>query len=246
MEQDNGRMRRRDHRFLNGFFLVIVGILLLGQKLNAGIPDWFLSWPMFAIGIGLLMGFHNGFRSFFWVIPVLWGGFALVDQQMPGLNLHKYSAPVGIIMLGLYLILRKESHIHARRPWRSQWQGTYQDTAIGAEGGEFMDSSSFLGGTKKVILSKNFKGGDITNIFGGAEIDLSQADIQGTVVIDITQVFGGTKLIVPSHWNLRLDITPVFGGLEDKRKFITSVDMNKTLVLSGNTIFGGIEINSYS
>ena len=42
---------------------------------------------------------------------------------------------------------------------------------------DIIDSTYIFSGTKKVILSKNFKGGDIVNIFGGCEIDLTQADM---------------------------------------------------------------------
>ena len=37
-------------------------------------------------------------------------------------------------------------------------------------------------------------------MFGGAEINFMQADIQGRVELEVNQVFGGTKLIVPAHW----------------------------------------------
>ena len=63
---------------------------------------------------------------------------------------------------------------------------------------DYIDATTVLGGIHKNILSKNFKGGDITIFMGGAEINLSQADIQGTASLDITQIMGGTKIIVPS------------------------------------------------
>src|SRR5690349_22431252 len=40
----------------------------------------------------------------------------------------------------------------------------------------FIDVTAVFGGIKKNVLSKNFKGGDITSFMGGSEIDLSQAD----------------------------------------------------------------------
>ncbi len=45
---------------------------------------------------------------------------------------------------------------------------------------DYIDATTVLGGIHKNIISKNFKGGDITIFMGGAEINLSQADIQGT------------------------------------------------------------------
>ncbi|PWG79633.1 LiaF transmembrane domain-containing protein [Pararcticibacter amylolyticus] len=112
---------------------------------------------------------------------------------------------------------------------------------------DYLDTVSVFGGIKKNIFSKNFRGGDIVTIMGGAEINLSQADIQGTVVIDITQVFGGTKLIIPPQWKVTSDLAALFGGIEDKRPLMPAANMaeGKVLVLRGTSIFGGIDIRSF-
>ena len=113
-------------------------------------------------------------------------------------------------------------------------------------GDDYLDAVSVFGGVKKTILSKNFRGGEIVNIFGGAELDFTQADIQGRVVIDITQIFGGTKIIVPSNWQVVSDLAAVFASVDDKRiKTTASPDSNKLLVLKGVSIFAGVDIRSY-
>jgi predicted membrane protein len=111
---------------------------------------------------------------------------------------------------------------------------------------DYINSTSIFGGTKKNILSKNFKGGNITNVFGGTEIHLGQADIQGTAVIETTTIFGGTKLIIPSNWTVKSQAAVIFGGVEDKRAVVPTPDASeKILVLKGTVMFGGIDIRSY-
>lgn len=112
---------------------------------------------------------------------------------------------------------------------------------------DYLDTVSVFGAIKKNIFSKNFKGGDIIAIMGGAEINLSQADISGVVIIDVTQVFGGTKLIVPPQWKVTSDLAALFGGIEDKRPLVPADSMSdgKVLVLRGTSIFGGIDIRSF-
>lgn len=113
-------------------------------------------------------------------------------------------------------------------------------------GDDYLDAVSVFGGVKKTILSKNFRGGEIVNIFGGAELDFTQADIHGRVVIDITQIFGGTKIIVPANWQVVSDLAAVFAGIDDKRiRMNTPGDTNKILVLKGVSIFAGVDIRSY-
>jgi predicted membrane protein len=111
---------------------------------------------------------------------------------------------------------------------------------------DFVDSTSVFGGAKKNIISKNFKGGDLVNIFGGTELDLTRADFNGTAVVELTTIFGGTKFIVPSNWTVKSEAVTIFGGLEDKRNTHNLVDNpDKVLILRGTVIFGGIEIKSY-
>jgi predicted membrane protein len=110
---------------------------------------------------------------------------------------------------------------------------------------DYISATTVLGGIHKNILSKNFKGGDITIFMGGAELNLSQADIQGTAALDITQIMGGTKIIVPPHWTIRSELTSVFGNIEDKRQNIGVPNPEKVLILDGTSVFGGIEIRNY-
>jgi hypothetical protein len=113
-------------------------------------------------------------------------------------------------------------------------------------GDDFLDTVSVFGGVKKTVLSKNFRGGEIVNIFGGAELDFTQADINGRVVIDITQIFGGTKIIVPSNWQVISDLAAVFAGVDDKRiRSTASSNNDKILILKGTSIFAGVDIRSY-
>ena len=111
-----------------------------------------------------------------------------------------------------------------------------------------MDSVSIFGSLKKNIITKDFKGGEAVLIFSGAELNLSQADINGKVSIDLTQMFAGSKLIVPPHWTIHTeDMVCIFGGVEDKRTFRQDAltDSSKVLVLKGTCIFGGIDIKSF-
>src|SRR5690242_6668323 len=48
---------------------------------------------------------------------------------------------------------------------------------------DWIDITTVFGGTRRQIFSKDFKGGDLVNVCGGTEIDMTHADIHGTVVI---------------------------------------------------------------
>ena len=141
--------------------------------------------------------------------------------------------PATIIAIGLYLILK---------PKKKDFWGSIDSND------DMLDATALFGGVKKNIITKDFKGGEVTSIFGGSEIILAQADINGRVVLDVTTLFGGCKIIVPSHWQINSDgLTAIMGGIEDKRAIMASpnIDSNKVLVIKGVVMFGGIEIKSF-
>ncbi len=251
MEQQNDRSRSR---ILTGLFLIAAGILTLADKMGAPVPGWLISWPMALMAGGFLIGLRHNFRNPIWIILMVVGGVNLIDRIIPELNFHNYIGPFIIIAIGLFFVIRPKrgqwSHGHE---WRNRDNDEKKETwenaspgSIAEKDADFINSTSIFGGVKKVILSKNFKGGDITCFMGGAEFDLSQADIKSPVVLDVTQIFGGTKIIVPANWNVKSEVAAVFGGIEDKRHVQAgNLNPDKIVILRGTSVFGGIEIKSY-
>jgi predicted membrane protein len=243
MDDNNIKYKSPHSKVWTGLFLVAAGFLLMGNKMGLGIPGWIFTWPVLIIAFGFLMGLQHNFRNFFWIIPVLAGSYWLLSEQMPSFHLQNFGTPMLLILIGAVFIFRPR-HRGYKREWKNKWREYAFDAD--REDGEYLDSTSVFGGAKKVVVSKNFKGGDITCFMGGAEIDFTQADIQGHVVVDITAVFGGAKIIVPSNWDVKIETTAAFGSVEDKRQIQTlKIDSSKTLVLKGTAVFGGIEINNY-
>ncbi|MBS7563911.1 hypothetical protein KHS38_05795 [Mucilaginibacter sp. Bleaf8] len=264
---------RNNGKATAGIILLLVGLVLLVNQFHFFFfPGWLFSWPVFLIMIGFYSGAKNNYKNSTWLILVIIGSIFLFDRIFDGFDLRQYLFPLGFIVLGLWFILRRNQHGRNRA---ERWQAYKEDPYTKGfevdytvkEGGEstdadatstesfstpppqaddFIDSVTVFGNVKKVVLSKNFRGGDIVNIFGGSELDFSQADINGRVILDVTQLFGGVKLIVPPHWQVTSDLAAIFGGIDDKR-FNKAIPQNadKVLVLKGTSIFAGIDIRSF-
>lgn len=251
---DHGR-RRNHGRVWTGFFMLVVGVLLLLKTANLVLfPHWFFTWPVLLITIGIFSGIRHRFRGGFWLVLLIIGAFSLVDIIDPSMNTDRFTWPVIFIAVGLMFILRpKRTHRwrHYGREWRDRQKEGYEAyessyDSDSADRRDFVDITSVFGGVKKNILSKTFRGGDIVCFMGGAEIDLTQADFEGRIKIDTTNIFGGTKLIVPPTWDIQSDVTAIFGGVDDKRQVSgINLDPNKVLILDGTCMFGGIEIRSF-
>jgi len=213
LDNNQNEYRHRDGKVVTGVFFLIIGALLLANKMGAGVPDWIFTWPSILIIVGIYTGVKHRFENFGWAIMVLVGTLFLINNQFVDLKLHDYILPIVFFAVGLLFITRPRHH-RWRRPddwknkeeWKKKWDekmqrkyGNYSTGAvdinpeiINSDNGEFIEVNSVFGSAKKIILSKNFKGGEINCFMGGAEIDLTQADIQGKAVIEANQVFGGT------------------------------------------------------
>lgn len=235
------RTRQRDGRSFTGALLLLIGFILLASKMGAPIPHWVFSWEVFLILLGLFIGFKNRFNNPFWLVLVFIGAASLIDDAYPLMNLRNYIWPIAIMLIGALFIIKP------KRIKQNQLEDTKYDYPVSetASLDSLIDITAIFSGVKRRVLSKTFLGGDITAFMGGAEIDLTQADIQGTIVMDITAIFGGVKIIVPSDWDVQSRATAVFGGIEDKRYAYSGLQTNKILVLDGVAAFGGIEIKSY-
>jgi len=229
-----------------GFFILLIGIGALIKATVTDFPDWIFSWQMFLIVLGFFVGVRHGFKGGTWFILMIIGGIFLVNEINPELGFRRYLWPSIMIAIGIFFILRPRRHHWEDREKKTSLQGDIPIAGATNSDEDFVDSTSIFGGAKKNIISKNFKGGDLINIFGGTELDLTQADFNGTAVIELTTVFGGTKLIIPSNWAIKSDAVIIFGGIEDKRRMQTITENpEKTLLLRGTVIFGGIDIKSF-
>ncbi|MBD0287153.1 MAG: hypothetical protein ICV79_17245 [Flavisolibacter sp.] len=255
-ERQEQRIERREDRhhygsgrIWTGLFILIIGVAALLKSFLFPVPDWMFTWQMLLIILGFFIGVRHNFRGAAWFVLILLGGIFLLNDYYPGMIDQRVIWPLALIVLGLFMILKP-----SRRNWHWQEkQDENKPTNTPApyntqvyEDDDFLDSTSVFGGVKKTIISKNFKGGDVTNILGGTEINLTQSDIQGRAVLDVTQIFGGTKIIVPQHWDIKPEMAAIFGGIDDKRNVRSAeIDANKVLIVKGTSIFGGIEIKSY-
>ena len=257
--ENNFKDKRRDEgRIIGGLILVGIGAALLLRNTGFPLPYWLFSWPMILILVGIYSGVKHNFRNSGWMVMIAVGGFFLVDRIIPGLSLAPYFWPVLIIGLGLIFILKPKRDKFMEVPDDEKkngensitpvdWKESKVNSGFTTDSNDFLKVDSVFSGVQRKVVSKNFRGGKVACVFGGADIDLSQADINGKVEIKFEVVFGGTKIIVPPHWTIYNQIDGVFHGVDDKRKFNTSVGMNpeKILLLRGSVVFGGVEIKSY-
>ena len=253
--EDKMQRYQRHGHIWTGLIILIIGVAALLKAIAIPLPAWLFTWPMIIILIGFISGVKSGFRGMTWFFMMLVGGAFLTGYIVPDVEVKKFVWPSVLIVIGLAFILRPRRSFADCTPLEKKTSNgpglvTEAESGVGGEAQnsseEILDTTSIFGGIKKNILTKNFRGGDVTNIMGGTELNFSQSDIQGEVTLELTQIFGGTKLVVPSDWDVKSDVVAIFGGIEDKRSLENvAINPGKVLLLKGTSVFAGIEIRNF-
>lgn len=152
---------------------------------------------------------------------ILWGLSALL-----GFDLFRFFFAIVIILIGVRII-------SGRRHWNYA-------NEVSTVSEDYINEVAVFSPLNKAVKSENFKGGKVTLVFAGGEIDLSQAKTSAKEIdLNIVTVFAGAKLVVPKNWKVNTQGTAIFGGYDSK---VTPGEGHVTLNLKGSAVFGGIEI----
>jgi predicted membrane protein len=241
---DERRRERREHlhltnnRVIIGVILVLAGLFLVIR--NTGIfPDFIdhviFSWPMLLVAIGLVMTLGATEKTAGIIIMAVGGFFMIPLLFRETFHMYNMFWPSIFIIIGIIFIVTR------RRGWNAS-------SSKGIIGDDYIDYVNVFSGGERQIVSENFKGGKITAIFGGTELDLSKARLApGRNELEIACIFGGATIIVPDTWFVTIEVTPVLGGFSDTRKLGPgrTVESSSQLVIKGAVVFGGGEVKSY-
>ncbi|WP_097133061.1 LiaF transmembrane domain-containing protein [Pedobacter xixiisoli] len=260
---NNKEMVNRSGKVWAGLFIVGIGALLLLRNFGLYLPHWIFNWSNWLIVIGLFVGARHNFRNSGWFVMVLIGSYFTLEEIFRGYDMSNVVFPIMLLALGLFLILKpKSTHNFKKNKWKRKNEAYNKFESVNPLGQEteaikedikgdfnandYIESINVFGGSNQIIYSKNLKGGEITAVFGGGDINLTQADFEGQVVLDVTAIFGGVKIVVPPTWQIKSEVTAVFGGVDDKRTIYPAGEqVNKLVIIRGTVLFGGVEFKSY-
>lgn len=235
-----------------GFVIVGVGVALLLDHLGV-LPFGYLYrfWPLLLVLFGAMNILTQSGRAFGFLLIV--AGALLQLNKLNLLHLTFADVwPLAIIAVGLLLIwgsletrgvLRS---VHRSKSAAESFRQRIMDQT--SETDTSLNAVAVFGGCERRFTGQHFQTGKATSIFGGLELDFSEADMDDEAVLEITCIFGGVEVRVPDTWYVHSRSLPVFGGFEDKtrqtRVATTPGAKRKTLIVTGLVVFGGVEIKN--
>jgi cell wall-active antibiotic response 4TMS protein YvqF len=209
-----------------GLVLVIAGLLLAldsaGVLRTDGLGRW---WPLLLIGVGFVkvrQPREDGQRAAGVAFLMLGGLFLFTTVLAIGA-----AWPLLMVAFGTFLI----------------WQGAEGPVAetVKVSDSPYLSEMVLIGVVKRGHRPLDFRGGSVTAVIGGVELDLRKANLTGTAYLDVVAFWGGIEVKVPADWTVDARVIPLMGAFENK------VDSPATpggprLVVRGHAIMGAVVI----
>lgn len=222
-----------------GLIIVVVGVLFTLDNLELIYArDYLRYWPALLIVYGivkLLQPEAHGGK--FWGLVLTFVGAALLIDKLYFFDFRLWDFwPLLLVALGAMMILKTGRA--GSRPWKAQW-----DTKT-IDNDSVVNASAYLGGSRRNVHTKDFRGGELTAVMGGCDIDLRNASIaESPAIISVFAFWGGIEIKVPQQWEVSFEGTPILGGFDDKT-FHQGNEARQRLILRGTIVMGCVEVRN--
>jgi hypothetical protein len=221
-------------RLVIGIAIILAGLLLTLNNLPGfGQYSHFFwrLWPLVLVFMGLAKIRQDSSKMGGGVLVAV--GLYLFAVTVGGHDVGESVGPMLLVAFGIWVVVQALKRKRGPKPEGVAFDDTLQGTAI-------------FGSFKRRPLSKAFRGGDLTAIFGGFETDLRGAALAGPdAVLDLFILFGGGEIQVPQGWDVDVRATALFGAVEDKTTHLIQEEggpARPKLILTGLVLFGGCDI----
>lgn len=221
----------RSNRKTLGIVLMAIGVILTldhaGLLNLGGLLRW---WPLFLVGAGVVklrQPVEDGQRATGIALLFLGGLFLLGSiLSMPN------GWPLILVGVGAFLLWKG-----FEKP-RDPAEPPSRDSAV-------LSDVAFIGHVKRSVSVPDFRGGSITAVMGGVELDLRQSTIgPAPAQLDVAAVWGGIELKVPADWTVESTMVPVMGAFENKTQSLSGKSAGPTLHVRGCAVMGAVVVSN--
>ncbi|MEN8223598.1 MAG: DUF5668 domain-containing protein [Acidobacteriota bacterium] len=226
-------------KIIAGILIIAAGIVLLMGTLGYDLDiDLFDFWPLILIAIGVkIMASHHDSKDILWGFFLMTIGVLLQLNKLDYIDINFHDIwPLILIYIGIQIMISGGRHRSRTGHHRAGLKN--EDVA-----GDMINVSAILGGGEYHYSNKKLKGGKISAIMGGCEIDLRESDFEGEeLIINTFALMGGIEMRIPQSWDVVLEGTPILGGMSDQTRTLNG--SKKKLIVTGEAIMGGVEIKN--
>ena len=225
-----------------GAFVILLGVLFLLDNLDVlDFHHAIAFWPAVFIVMGVVKLLDSRSTNGKLIGAALIGLGVMLTLKRLGFWYVSWHTmwPIILIMVGgavVYKAVTGRRALAGAVPLKDLLKDAKDD------GDSVLDVTAILGGFERRITTQNFRGGEVTAVMGGCELDMRGSSIQGEAVINVFAAMGGITIKVPPDWTVVLHGTPILGGFEEKT--IAPPNNTKRLIIQGYAIMGGVEVRN--
>jgi len=258
----DGSSSRVTGRVIAGAIFIALGFLFLLDNFGlVDARDVLHYWPLIlvAIGLGQLIRPRRPDERVSGVVLLFLGSaFLLRAMHVPWFRLRMVW-PLLLVVVGgavIWQALRRREKPPGEPSGESAepgLRGTTAGLAVAShlrenDGrmGAVLHEFALMGGGEGIVRAQDFRGGDVTAIMGGFQIDLRGAGLAGdSATIEVFTLFGGVEFKVPPEWNVVMNGSPILGVFTNStRSPGGGVAPVKTLIVRGTAVMGGVEVKN--
>jgi predicted membrane protein len=213
-------------RVVLGLAVMLAGLVLALDSLGfVEGGQIFRFWPLILVAIGVVKWMspvHQKMSALIWIVAGV--AFLLVSLGRMSFG--------GVWAMVLFLV-------GANIAWKA-----LRPAALPKDADSVIDLMQFMGGTKTVVTTQDFKGGQATAVMGGCEVDLRHASMpEGrAAVIDTFAFWGGIEIRVPDDWEVVSQGSAALGGFVNNAR--SQPGSKRRLVVTGLAVMGGVEVKN--
>lgn len=222
-------------QFVFGLGIIVIGVLFTLDNLDLIYArDYLRYWPIILVLVGAVqIAQPQGTPGRILGILLLSAGSLMLLDRFDLIEFSIWDLwPVFIIIFGFSLL-------RGARGRSMSW-----GSKVDSDSDDFIRGMAILGGFSRKNSSREFRGGELTAVMGGCEVDLRNASIKDAeATIEIFAFWGGVVIRIPEDWSVVVKVTPIMGGVEDS-SFPPKGGTTKRLNITGFAIMGGAEIKN--
>ena len=109
--------RKSDKRFYFGVILIVVGVILILERLNLipeSMADMLISWQMLLIGVGVL-SVIGGNRTAGTILIVIGATFMIPELITVPHEIRRIYWPLILVVIGISILMRQRDHQRLRQ-----------------------------------------------------------------------------------------------------------------------------------
>ena len=220
-----------------GIAIVALGVIFGGNALGwFNINIFFDGWWTLFIIVPSVISFFTDKDKVSSLVTLMVGVVLLLAAQ----NVFSYEVAWKVILALILVVIGISIIVKTilKNKCNKEMEAKIKEAEVVDKAESFV---AVFSGSEKKYKDEVFEGANLVAVFGGVDLDLTQAKFEKDTVIKAFALFGGIDIKVPDNVQVKMKSGFMFGGANDERK--GEAKGRYTIYIDAAGAFGGVSIS---